>query len=68
MSRVFISIDETNPNAPKAELHINGRVLMMSEQELSALYENARWAVGHVSDIRRNHWHNLADKYKGEFK
>lgn len=61
MTRAFIVVDETNYAVP--ELHINGQIFRMSEQELIALVEEAKWALGHISGKRLGTWQTLATKY-----
>jgi len=46
MSRVFITIDETNFNYPTPELNVNGQLFRMSEKELNLLAEEIKWAQG----------------------
>ena len=64
MSRAFIVVDETRPNAPVPELHANGGVLRMSERELIALIEDAQYALGHISGVRQAHRANLGKLYE----
>lgn len=66
MIRAFITLDETNPNLPVPDLHVNGHVFLMSEQELHRLVEDAQWALGAIVGTRAVHWGNLADKYRSK--
>lgn len=64
MSRVFITIDETNFNYPTPELNVNGQLFRMSEKELNLLAEEIKWVQRAISAIRAAHWKNLG-KYMG---
>jgi len=66
MSRIFISLDETDPAKPTPCVHIHGceYVMRLTERELHVLIEEAQWILGHMSGSRRERWANLANKYK----
>lgn len=59
MSRAFITVDETCPNIPVPELHVNGGTLRMSEREFTQLVEEAQWALGCIAGVRRSYWATL---------
>ena len=70
MSRIFIAVDETNPKRPVPCIHIQDipQPLMLSEQELVKLVDEANWALLSIGVAREKEWKNLACKYKGEMK
>ena len=64
MTRVFITVDETNPLKPVAVLHINGIEIQMSEREFLNLINDAHWAKSHLEAARGAYFCSLATKYK----
>ena len=64
MSRVFLTLDETNPLRPIPCLHVNGQELRMSETELNGLLAECSWVLGHLSAARKTYYKTLAYKYK----
>jgi len=64
MTRVFLSLDESNPQKPVAVLHVNGQELHLSELEVYNLNMEIHWAREHIAQALKNNWKNLATKYK----
>lgn len=64
MSRVFVTLDETNPLKPVTCLHVNGQELRMSEAEAAGLMSELGWVLGHLSAARKVYYKSLACKYK----
>ena len=64
MTRVFFTIDETNPLKPIPCLHINGCEMKLTEREFMNLMNDMHWVKGHMDGIRSTYFSNLANKYK----
>lgn len=66
MSRVFVTLDETNPLKPVPCLHINGMELRMTETEAAGLMSELGWVLGHLSASRKVYYKDLASKYRSK--